>query len=222
MKQLEGIAAAKSFVDAYYPDCLAAVLCGSVARNEATPTSDLDIVIVVHEEIPFQRNTFRDYGWIIESFVGSQYYNEQKIQRPTTNHAPSFLTSWAEGIILKDENNFAQTLKEKAASILNQGPDPLTEQDVDQYRSVIQDWLNDLIDAKSYQESLFIVYELFVKTAELMLASNQQWIGERKWLYRSLQKHSTGTELIKALEHFYRTGEKDRLIAVIWSILGTP
>jgi hypothetical protein len=200
---------------------LAALLFGSVARSEATPNSDLDILIVACQEIQSYRRSYRDYGWVIEAFIGSQKFNEEKIQRPRTNQIPSYLTAWAEGIILKDHDDFAGSLKERAVAILEQGPASLTQQEIDQYRYVITDWLDDLIDSNSYEEELFIAYELAAKTAELLLAYNRQWIGERKWLYQALQKseHRMARQLIGDLEHFYRTGEKDRLIEVIGTIL---
>jgi hypothetical protein len=221
MERMEGFAAARTFLHAYYPDSLAALLFGSVARGEATPTSDLDILIVSSEDTRFYRKSYRDYGWVIEVFIGSQIFNEEKIQRPPVNHSPSYLTSWAEGIILKDHDDFARNLKEKAIRFLERGPDPLTEQQINQYRYVITEWRDDLIDSKSYEEGLFIAYELAAKTAELFLAYNRQWIGERKALYWALQRseHQIAKQLIVDLEFFYRTGEKERVIAVIGTIL---
>jgi hypothetical protein len=220
---MNGIEAAKKFLEKYHPDCLAAALCGSVARGDATPTSDLDILIIDRKEIPFQRKTFEDFGWTIEAFVGSQEFNNEKLQRPKTNHVPSYLTSWAESIILKDEHNIAQTLKEKASKILQQGPDQLTPPEVAVYQKVITEWLDDFIDSKSYRHALFVVYDVFTKTVELLLARNKQWLGERKWLFRALQnsKLPIADQLISALEHFYRTGEKDNLVKAIRTVLST-
>jgi len=221
MERMEGITTAKEFIDTNYPDCLAALLCGSVARGEATASSDLDILIIASQEIQSYRKSFREYGWVIEAFISSQKFNEEKIQPPRSNHNPAYLTSWTEGIILKDQDNFARNLKERAIVILEQGPGPLTQQEITRYRYVITDWLDNLIESQTYQEGLFIAYELVVKAAELFLAHNRCWIGERKWLYQALQRseHHHAKQLIDALEHFYRTGEKDRLVEVIESIL---
>jgi len=218
---MEGIAAARAFVAQYYPDCLAAVLFGSVARGEARTNSDLDIWIVTADELQFYRKSFRDFGWFIEAYVGSQKFNEEKISLPRANRNPSFLNSWAEGLILKDHDNFAQRLKEKAIAILGQGPDQLTQAEIDQYRYVITDWLDDLVDSSSYEEALFSVYELTTKTAELLLAHNRRWIGDRKWLYRALQRSGDplARQLIETMDHFYRTGKKDRLTKVVEVIL---
>ena len=221
MERIEGIEAARTFVETYYPDSLAALLVGSVARGEATPSSDLDILIVTSQDIQFYRRSYRNYGWVIETFIGSREFNEAKIQRPRPTHSPSYLRSWAEGIILKDKDDFARNLKERAIAILERGPGPLTQEEIDQYRYVITDWLDDLIDTNTYEEGLFTTYELVAKTAELLLAYNKMWIGERKWLYQALQKSEDqkAKQLIEALEQFYRTEEKDSLVGAIESIL---
>src|SRR5215813_7999201 len=74
--KMEGQDAARAFVTTHFPDCLGAVLFGSVARGEPTATSDLDIIIVTHEDISPYRKSYREYGWFIEAFVGTRKYNK--------------------------------------------------------------------------------------------------------------------------------------------------
>jgi predicted nucleotidyltransferase len=219
--RMEGLDAARAFVATHFPDCLAAVLFGSVARGEETATSDLDIIIVTHQDVIPYRKSYREYGWFIEAFVGSRENNEEKIRHFHGRHIPSFLTSYAEGVILKDQHNFARDLQEKAVAILERGPDELTRQEIDTYRYVITDWLDDFVDSKSYEESLFIAYELAAKAGEFLLAYNRKWVGERKWLYRALQKldQELAGHLVEELKSFYQTGGKEGLIGIIVRVL---
>lgn len=46
--RLQATVAAKKIVDEKSPDCFTALLAGSAAKGEETPTSDLDIVIFDH------------------------------------------------------------------------------------------------------------------------------------------------------------------------------
>jgi nucleotidyltransferase-like protein len=219
--KMEGQDAALAFVATHFPDCLAAVLFGSVARGEATATSDLDIIIVAHEDISPYRKSYREYEWFIEAFVGGRKYNEEKIRLFHGRHIPSFLTSYAEGVILKDHHGFAQGLQEEAMAILERGPDELTRQEIDTYRYVITDWLDDFVDSNSYEESLFIAYDLAAKVGEFLLAYNRKWVGERKWLYRALQKldQELADHLIEVLKSFYQTGSKEGLIGIVVRVL---
>ncbi|HEU0172628.1 MAG TPA: nucleotidyltransferase domain-containing protein [Blastocatellia bacterium] len=84
--KMEGLDAARAFVATHFPDCLAALLFGSVARGEATATSDLDIIVVTHEDISPYRKSYREYGWFIEAFVGSKKHAEEKIGHLPTIH----------------------------------------------------------------------------------------------------------------------------------------
>lgn len=197
------------------------MLFGSVARGEATPTSDLDILVVASDETKFYRKSFREYGWLVEAFVGSRTFNEEKIRHPGKNHSPSYLTSWAEGIILRDHDDFARTLKQRAIFILEQGPEPLSVREINRYRYVLSDWLGNLMDSRSDEEALFVGHELATRTAELLLAKNREWVGETKWLYLALQKSADpkAMQLVGALRRFCRTGEKDTLIEAVKSIL---
>jgi hypothetical protein len=219
--KMEGRDAARAFVATHFPDCLAAVLFGSVARGEATATSDLDIIIVTHEDISPYRKSYREYGWFIEVFVGSRKYNEEKIKHVCGIRPPSFLTCFAEGVILKDHHNFAQDIQKKAIAVLEQGPGELTGEETDKYRYVITEWLDDFVDSKSYEESLFIAYDLAAVVGEFLLAYNRKWGGERKWLYRSLQKldQELAGQLVEELKRFYRTGGKEGLKEVIVRVL---
>jgi len=219
--KMEGLDAARAFVTAHFPDCLGAALFGSVARGEPTATSDLDIIIVTHEDISPYRKSYREYGWFIEAFVGSRKYNEEKIKHFRDRQIPSFLTSYAEGVVLKDHQNFVQDLQEKAREILEQGPDELTPQEIDTYRYLITDWLDNFVDSESYEESLFIAYDLAAKAGEFLLAYNRKWTGERKWLYRALRNldQELADRLVEELKRFYQSGSKEGLVSVIVRVL---
>ena len=221
MKEMSGIEAAKAFINKLFPNCMAAILAGSVARGEERPNSDLDIIIIEDNDIEPYRKSYREYGWFIEVFVGSKTYYKSKVEHPNKKSSPSSLTALAEGIVIKDSLSFADKIKDGAINILNEGPDPLTEEDKKIYRYIITDWLDDFTDAKEYEESIFIAYDLFSKAAELLLANSQKWIGERKWLYRSLTKlnNKLSKDLIDGLVIFYKSGNKDEMQKAIISIL---
>jgi len=86
---------------------------------------------------------------------------------------------------------------------------------------VITEWLDDFVDSKSYAESLFIAYDLATVVGEFLLAYNRKWVGERKWLYRSLQKldQELAGHLVEELKSFYRTGGKEGLTGIVVRIL---
>jgi hypothetical protein len=68
---------------------------------------------------------------------------------------------------------------------------------------------------------LFIAYELATKAGEFLLAYNRKWVGERKWLYRALQKldQELADHMIEELKRFYQTGSKEGFIEVVVRVL---
>src|SRR5262245_59462550 len=67
--RLPPIEVASAFIDGHFPRCLAAFLAGSSSRGEATPTSDLDLLIVDPGEPAPRWATFHAMGWPIETFL---------------------------------------------------------------------------------------------------------------------------------------------------------
>ncbi len=60
---------AELFLVAEFHDALAAILGDSVVRGDSIPTSDLDLVVVTHRGQPPYRESFEQFGWLIETFV---------------------------------------------------------------------------------------------------------------------------------------------------------
>lgn len=218
---MDGIQAARTFTDVHFPDCISVVLFGSVARGEASPRSDLDLLVLMPHEVQPYRRSYDEYGWFVEVWVVSRRYAEATVRRPDRNQNPVALTAYAEGLILKDEQDFAKSLRGKARAILKEGPPPLTNQEIDTYRYVITDWLDNFLDTSQYDQAVLVAHDLTVKAAEFMVALHGRWVGERRWLYQALQEidHPLAGQLMEQLVGYYKTGKKDGLAEHVEAIL---
>lgn len=216
-----GIEAARMFVDTRFSDCIAALLFGSVARGEESDRSDLDVLVVMPDETQSYRQSFHEYGWNIEVWVVSTGYATSKIQRPDGNQCPVTLTAYAEGLVLKDRDEFVQSLMEKASGILEEGPPPLTSRDIDTYRYMLTDWLDDFLDTTEHNEAVMISHALMVKSAEFLLAFHGRWIEVDRWMFRALKNfdHPLAAIHLDRLTEFYRSGEKDDLARHVEAIM---
>ena len=186
---MEPVPAAADFVAAYFPDALAAFVGGSVLTPDRTPTSDLDVVVLLDgPPAPF-RGTFRHDGWVVEAFVQTReslaYFSDRDVER----RVPSLLRMCADSRVLVDRAGLAEGIQEEARRRLAAGPPPLDPARRDQLRYVLTDQLDDLAGCRTEDELPHIAGLLLTCAAELALAVGGAWGGTGKGLHRSLVRH---------------------------------
>ncbi len=211
---MDAIDAAQVFVNQRFPECSAAFLAGSIIRGEGTSTSDLDIVIITAREGTPYRESLREFGWPIEVFVNNSTSYREFFSVELEERRPRLPTMFAEGIILKDSDGTAQFIKEEARMLLEQGPEPLSSEEIIDLRYRITDCLDDFQGSEKFAESFFIANNLAAMASNLILASHRKWIGSGKWVPRALQRFDPDLArcLQVALVSFCQAGVKDDLI----------
>jgi hypothetical protein len=213
---MDALAAADAFVAERFPVCVVALLAGSVVRGEATPTSDLDIVIVTTiaatPDAPY-RESFVAFGWRIEAFVHTAESYPHFFASDTARRRPSLPRMCAEGVVLRDAGGLAQRIKDEARHLLERGPVPLTTAELDAYRYRVTDLLDDLEGSTRLAETIFIANELAVAASELILLHHGQWIGLGKWVHRAMARFdpARAERLSAALLALYRDESVDAL-----------
>ena len=218
---MNAVDAARAFVKERFPDCLVAFLAGSAARGHETASSDLDIIVITGEHVSYNESIY-DFGWPIEVFVECvDHYQVFLRQGVDHQRLPYMAFMISEALVIKDQEGLAERIQGEAKMILEQGPSPLTEKEIKDYRYKITSVLNDFTSSEDYGESLFIVNRLTVLCSYILLLYQGHWVGEVRWLLRSLRKadaHSA-QQLIEALEVFYQTGEKNNLVSFVNKVL---
>jgi predicted nucleotidyltransferase len=215
------IDAASAFLQQRFPDCRAAFLAGSAARGTATPISDLDLVIVSAQEAPFRWATFRESGWPIEAWFLTPHTYPVAFAEDARKRWPLLPEMCWDGIIVRDEDGLAQRIKHEAGRILDQGPEPLTAAEIDQYRFDLTSLLDDLESSTDRIEALLLSGGIFHLTATLLLALNRRWLGQGKWLIRRLREldPEPAESLEQALDALCRTGETTPLLQLSDAVL---
>ncbi len=212
---MNALDAARAFVDRHFPECNVAFLAGSASRGQETATSDLDIVVFTSKHVSYNKS-LHDFGWPIEVFVEDSAFYKIYIER-LINGCPTMALMCSEGLVIKDTDGLAQQIKDEANKFLEAGPAPFTEKQTRDYRYGITKLLEDFTDTEDFGENIFNVNRLTVLSCHLLLAYKHQWIGEGKWLLRSLRKTDThlAQQLVEALEAFYRNNTKENLIIFV-------
>ncbi|MDZ5610417.1 nucleotidyltransferase domain-containing protein [Bacillus pseudomycoides] len=214
---MKAIDAAQNIIESQFPNCDIALLGGSVARGEETKTSDLDIVILDQKLPSCYRESFFSNGWPVEVFVHNFKTYKDFFKSDCKRGRPSLPQLVSEGIILKGTVQVVTSLKQEAEQLLNEGPEKWTEELIKQKRYFITDALDDFIGATKREEELFIANLLADLVHEFVLRVNGQWVGNSKWFIRVLRKYdsSFAEQFVESFDHFYRTGEKKKLIAFV-------
>ncbi|HKG13286.1 MAG TPA: nucleotidyltransferase domain-containing protein [Pyrinomonadaceae bacterium] len=128
-------------------------LAGSVMRGEATPTSDLDIVVVFEELADAYRETFTSGGWPVEAFVhdaGSlrHFYGVER-----KRGLPSLMRMVIEGVEVPEASEFSAGLKREATEAYAAGPPPFDAEELRLRRYRLTDWIDDLSTGQKFDNS---------------------------------------------------------------------
>lgn len=219
-KRLHPIEAGKTFILERFPHCQGALLAGSIVRGEGTETSDLDIVIFDQILPTSYRESLIEFGWPIEIFVHNLTSYKEFFEMDCKSAKPSMPKMVSEGVVLKDEG-VIQAIKMEANELLQKGPDKWGEEIIRTKRYFITDTLDDLLGSTNRAEELFTANTLAELVHEFVLRTNGRWIGASKWIVRALRQFDPAftIEFVAAFDHFYRTGDKQKIVQLVEKIL---
>lgn len=215
------VEAARRFVSQHFPEARAVIVGGSPIRGDATDTSDLDILILTDRpEAPF-RASYVDYGWPIEAFVHTDDSVREFFSLDVQRRRPSLPTVAAEGVILVDGDGAAARIQEAARDLLRRGPEPLTAEQLEDWRYALTDLLDDFTGVNRFDEGMFIADALATEAANLLLLMNRRWLGTGKWVVRALARFdpAAATSMTDALEAYVRHEHKEPLLTFAEDVL---
>lgn len=188
MERASPIDAATQIVKGRYPTASVAILAGSVTAGRATPTSDLDLVVIAPSdpEVPY-RESFYALRWPVEAFVHDENSLDGFFNHDLQTSECTLATMVSTGVIVLDADGSASRLQDRAAALIASGPPPASDDDLRQLRYFVNDTLDDLRGDPQGDESTFVAPRLASEIAELVLMSRRSWRGEGKWLLRNLR-----------------------------------
>ena len=197
-----------------FPECDAAFLAGSVVRNQATSTSDLDIVVIRPEGDVYRASRITD-EWPVELFVHTPQSLEHFWAQDIVRRRPSLVQMCAEGLILTSIKALAEQIQQQAKERLAQGPPALSPEERKQWRYQLTDLRDDLFGTQDRREILAIAPLVIEKSVALWLAHHRHWLGQGKWLHRALEAPfpEAAQALFRAQEAVFQHHDKAPLLA---------
>jgi hypothetical protein len=172
-----------------YSDADVVLAAGSIMRGEATPYSDLDLVVVYHNLPCAYRESFTFRGLPVEAFVHDpetlEYFS---VEMDRASGIPALPQMVVEGHEIPNPTDLSRMLKARAAALINAGPPPLDSESERRRRYMVTDVLDDLRRWRSREELLASGARLFEELADYHLRSSGYWSARGKAILRALQR----------------------------------
>lgn len=178
--------AARRAVAGWFPEALAAWLGGSAAYGAPTPTSDLDITVLLAGPPAPYRDSRRFDGWPVELFVHTAASLAHYRAKDLARRQPTMLRLVGESVLLVDVDGSGAALQADWRGQLAAGPPALTASEVQSQRYRISDLLDDLAGVVDPVERTAIATALWGAALRLLLAGSGRWLGTGKGLVREV------------------------------------
>lgn len=180
--------AARDFILRHHPGARVAFLGGSAGAGVATPTSDLDIFVLLEDEdgdVAYVETTTHE-GWLVEAFVYSPAAAERWMRKGREERRPVLDALVATGVALTD-NDETRAWARRGCDVLAAGPRAADPEEIDARRYTLSALVDDLVGNAAREELYVIEATAFREAAELALLVERRWLGTGKWLVRNLR-----------------------------------
>jgi hypothetical protein len=185
--------------------CIAA---GSIIRGHGTTGSDLDLV-VIYQKLPAAfREAFYYKSMPVEAFVNDYETIQGFVDRDYASAHRSMIHMLATGIVVPAASDTSQRLQRYARALLDKGPEPTADAQMQALRYAITDLIGDLQGDRPQHEMRAILYCIYEAIGELRLRHSGRFVSRGKHLARSLKECDAqfSEKLNEVMESAHRDG----------------
>jgi hypothetical protein len=196
-------------------------LGGSVMRGEATPASDLDIV-VVYERLPnAYREAFVYGGWPVEAFVNDALTLAEFFESDRKRGLPAMMSMVWEGTEIPGASEFSEGWKRRARELLEAGPPPWDEGELTLRRYRLTDWVDDMRFPRSPEELVATGAWLYQDAAEFYFRTRGMWSAHSKTIPRRLRQADArfAERFLGAFDALFADKRPDPAVALVAELL---
>lgn len=181
----------REILDARFPNAVGGLLAGSSARGDDTPSSDVDLVVLLDGRPAPMRSTERVQGRLVEFFVHTEASFVVFIDRDHQLRRSPLLHMCAHGVILRDHDGRLSRLQSLARGRWAAGPATLTDDELEDRRYRLTALLDDLANETDPADRAALAAAVFIDVADLALVTRGRWSGAGRWLTRRLREVDT-------------------------------
>ena len=158
---------------------LALILYGSVARQEQSPNSDIDLLVVIRENYLQKRHIIR-YDITVEFVeISLEFLNKHISERKTP-----MVFALAQGVVLFNKSREAEQLIDEAKKIIESGPSVNERWNEKEYstkkRSDLTEIYKDLLDTDDEINFNYIVSALITSALPMLYENYNLWPQSKK------------------------------------------
>ncbi len=205
-----------------YSDASVIFLAGSIIRGEGTAHSDLDLVVIFDALENAYRESFYYQGFPVEAFVHDRQtlnYFMLEVDRPSG--FPVMAQMVLEGVEIPLPSELSQSLKRRAASVIEKGPPKLNEEEINKLRYDITNLVDDIRQPRSKEELIASGTELYGVLANYYFRVNNLWSAKNKSIPRVLNKIDPELCLrfCDSFEELFSNGRSEKVIGLAEDVL---
>src|SRR5215211_7316811 len=215
------VEAAQGIFRERYEGARVVFLGGSVMRGEATPASDLDIV-VVYERLPnAYREAFVYGGWPVEAFVHDAGTLGEFFESDRRRGVPALMSMVWEGLAVPEAGEFSEGLKRRARELLEAGPPPWDEEELTLRRYRLTDWVDDMRFPRSGEELVATGAWLYQDAAEFYFRTRGMWSAHSKTIPRRLRAADAdfAERFLRAFDALFAEKRQEPAVALVEELL---
>ncbi len=204
-----------------FPGFRAAMVSGSVVRNTTTPTSDIDVIVLVEDGVGSRREVVEWDGHTVDLFAYDDDGLHRWLAQDIEQRRPVLSTLLLDGVPVTGSAAATDAAKAAAQSIFDEGPRLVKGPELTRMRYVVTDLLLDVEWSMERAETLMIAAELFSRAGDLVLAAARVWSGKGKWLLQELRDYDAvlTADLVAGLDEVAHSDARRLLIESVETAL---
>jgi hypothetical protein len=194
---------------------------GSVMRGEATPASDLDVVVVFEALPNAYRESFIYGGWPVEAFAHDVGTLGHFFGRDRARGLPSLMNMVLEGFEVPEASEFSAALKRQAAEIIEAGPPAWDADKLTLRRYRLTDWVDDLRFPRSHEELCATGAALYQDAADFYFRTRGLWSAHSKTIPRRLRATDAAfaDRFLRAFDALFTEKRNEPAVALVEELL---
>jgi len=205
------------FLSAKYPNCLAAILSGSVIDGTANKDSDLDIVLIVSDKNKLYNETLDFQNLKLQTFIIPLQHLYERLYADYFNASCHFIGLLAKGKHLYGDEQLTNSIVAHSTEMKKLGPRPMSDDENLRIRIKISGGLHKLSNTNEKWEDLILYAgKIADELIGFKLHSENAWRGDGKHRMKFLEAHNSQFKknIVAALQEVYVNKSYAKLIQV--------